>query len=278
VRVASAADVIVAVVGLTPWLEGEEMPLHVPGFNGGDRTEIALPAAQTKLLNALRATGKPLIIVLQSGSAIALGDDAQPANAILEAWYSGEFGGQAIAEILKGTVNPSGRLPVTFYSSVSQLPDFNDYSMKGRTYRYFGGTPAYPFGFGLSYTKFSYSQLHISSETVKAGGDQDVSVNVMNIGVKAGDEIVQLYLSIKGAQGAPIRSLKGFRRTSLSPGEQSTIKFKLTARDLALAGDDGTLRVTPARYELWVGGGQPGTGANGVAGAFQVIGTQELSR
>jgi beta-glucosidase len=278
VQVASAADVIVAFVGLTPWLEGEEMPLHVPGFNGGDRTEIALPASQTKLLSALRATGKPLIIVLESGSAISLGDNAQPANAILEAWYSGEFGGQAIAEILKGTANPSGRLPITFYSSVSQLPDFSDYSMKGRTYRYFGGTPAYPFGFGLSYTKFSYSKLHISSEVVKAGDDQDVSVSVTNSGAKAGDEIVQLYLSINGAQGAPIRSLKGFRRTSLSPGEQSTIKFRLTSRDLALAGDDGTLRVTPAIYELWVGGGQPGTGASGVAGAFQVIGIRELAR
>jgi len=278
VHVASAADVIVAFVGLTPWLEGEEMPFHIPGFNGGDRTEITLPAAQTKLLSALRATGKPMIIVLESGSAISLGDNAPPANAILEAWYSGESGGQAIAEILKGTVNPSGRLPITFYSSVSQLPDFSDYSMKGRTYRYFRGTPAYPFGFGLSYTKFTYSNLHVSTATLKVGGDQDVSVSVINSGAEAGDEIVQLYLSVKGVEGAPIRSLKGFRRISLSPGEQATIKFRVTSRDLALAGDDGRLRVTPAKYELWVGGGQPGTGVDGVARTFQVIGTRELAR
>lgn len=278
VQVASAADVVVAFVGLTPWLEGEEMPLHVPGFNGGDRTDIALPAVQMKLLSALRATGKPMIIVLESGSAIGLGENAQQAKGILEAWYGGEFGGQAIAEVLKGTVNPSGRLPVTFYSSIAQLPDFTNYSMKGRTYRYLSGTPAYPFGFGLSYTKFSYANLSIASKRLRAGNDQDVSVSVRNDGVRAGDEIVQLYLSANGIPGAPIRSLKGFRRTHLNPGEQSTVTFRLTPRDLALAGNDGTLRVTPATYQLWIGGGQSGTGASGVAGTFQVTGSQELAR
>jgi beta-glucosidase len=278
VKVASAADVVVAFVGLTPWLEGEEMPLYVPGFDGGDRTKITLPVAQTKLLSALRATGKPMIIVLESGSAIGLGDNAQRANAILEAWYGGEFGGQAIAEVLKGTVNPSGRLPITFYSSVSQLPDFTDYSMKGRTYRYFAGTPAYPFGFGLSYTKFSYSNLHIASKLLQAGEDQYISISVKNSGAKAGDEVVQLYLSIVGAEKAPIRSLKGFTRIHLSAGQETTVRFRLSPRDLALADEDGTFRIAPATYTLWVGGGQPNTGTSDISASFQMRGDQKFPR
>jgi beta-glucosidase len=278
VQVASAADVIVVFVGLTPWLEGEEMPLHVPGFNGGDRSEISLPEVQRKLLKALRATGKPIIIVLESGSAIGLGDDANGVNAILEAWYSGEYGGLAIAEILKGSVNPSGRLPVTFYSSVAQLPDFANYSMNGRTYRYFSGTPAYPFGFGLSYTSFSYSQLRLGSGQIQAGNGQTVSVNVKNTGNNAGDEIVQLYCSIKGVPNAPIRSLKGFRRVHLDPGQEKVLEFQLSSRDLALADGDGRLRITSATYDLWVGGGQPDAGVGGVSGTFQMHGDQELPR
>jgi beta-glucosidase len=278
IRVASAADAVVVFVGLTPWLEGEEMPLHVPGFNGGDRTEISLPAVQARLIDALRATGKPLVIVLESGSAISLGASAQQANSIIESWYSGEFGGQAIAEVLHGIVNPSGRLPITFYASTAQLPAFDDYAMKGRTYRYFPGTPAYPFGFGLSYTSFSYSKLHIASQHLKAGGEQTVSVSVKNIGAKPGDEVVQLYLSVDGAPSAPIRSLKGFKRVHLDAGEEKTVELRLTPRDLALAGDDGTLRITPATYKLWVGGGQPSTGASGLAGNFNVEGNQELPR
>jgi beta-glucosidase len=216
--------------------------------------------------------------VLESGSAVGLGDDAQHANAILETWYGGEFGGQAVADILKGTINPSGRLPITFYSSVSQLPDFTDYSMKGRTYRYFSGTPAYPFGFGLSYTKFSYSKLHIASELLQAGVDQHVSVSVKNAGSRAGDEVVELYLSIVGAKEAPIRSLKGFTRIYLNAGQETTVRFRLSPRDLALAGEDGTFRITPATYNLWVGGGQPHTKASGMSASFQMRGDQEFPR
>ena len=278
VQVASAADVIVAFVGLTPWLEGEEMPLHVPGFNGGDRTEIGLPGLQTKLLSTLRATGKPMVVVLESGSAVGLGEHAQQASAILEAWYSGEFGGQAIAEVLKGTANPSGHLPVTFYSSVSDLPDFTDYSMKGRTYRYFAGMPAYPFGFGLSYTKFSYSNLHIASKSLQAGGDQKVRVSVKNSGARAGDEVVQLYLSAGGLKGSPIRSLKGFDRIHLEAGQKKVVDFLLSSRDLALASESGILQINPGTYTLWVGGGQPNTGVNGVAAHFEMQGSQELAR
>jgi len=216
--------------------------------------------------------------VLESGSAVGLGEYAQQASAILEAWYSGEFGGQAIAEVLKGTVNPSGHLPVTFYSSVSELPDFTDYSMKGRTYRYFDGTPAYPFGFGLSYTRFSYSNLHIASKSLQAGGDQKVSVSVKNTGAQAGDEVAQLYLSVGGVKGSPIRSLKGFDRIHLEAGQERVVKFSLSSRDLALASESGTLRITPGTYSLWVGDGQPNTGASGIAAEFQMQGSLELPR
>jgi beta-glucosidase len=278
VRAASDADLVVAFVGLTPWLEGEEMPLKVPGFNGGDRTTIDLPQVQTRLVEALQATGKPMVIVLQSGSAIALGTTAQRANAVLQAWYGGEYGGQASAEVLRGAVNPAGRLPVTFYASVSQLPAFEDYGMKGRTYRYFDGKPEYPFGHGLSYSKFSYSGLRVASKALQAGQTQTVTARIRNASAVAGDEVAQLYLSVPGALEAPLRSLKGFQRLHLKAGEEKTVTFQLSVRDLALAGDDGKLRVTPAAYRLWVGGGQPGTDAPGVAGGFQVQGHQELPR
>jgi beta-glucosidase len=274
---ARSADVVVAFVGLIPWLEGEEMPVHIAGFDGGDRTTLSLPDSQTKMLNDLADTGKPLVIVLESGSAIALGPVATRARAILQAWYGGERGGQAIGEVLSGAVNPSGRLPVTFYASTSQLPAFADYSMQGRTYRYFAGKPEYPFGHGLSYTQFTYSDLQVSNASLRAGSPQQVVVSVRNTGPVAGAEVVQLYLSVPGIRGAPLRSLKGYDRVELAVGEAKTVRFNLSSRDLALAGEDGRMRITPAQYRLWVGGGQPDTGAPGLKGQFEVTGTETLA-
>jgi beta-glucosidase len=272
------ADVIVAFVGLTAWLEGEEMPVKVPGFDGGDRTDIRLPETQRRLLAALEATGKPVVIVLQSGSAVALGDEGRRAAAIVEAWYGGEQGGAAIADVLTGRVNPAGRLPVTFYASNEQLPPFADYAMANRTYRYFRGLPDYPFGHGLSYTRFAYGGLQVAAPTVRAGTGQEVRVQVRNAGARAGDEVVQLYLETPGEAATPRRSLKGFERIHLAPGETRTLSFRLEPRDLAFADAAGTMRIRPAEYRLWVGGGQPGTGAPGAAVAFRVTGETTLPR
>jgi beta-glucosidase len=272
------ADVVVAFLGLNAWLEGEEMPLKVPGFEGGDRTNIALPAAQLQLLDALAATGKPVVVVLQSGSAVALGPDTAKVRALMEAWYPGEQGGQAIAEVLKGVVNPSGRLPVTFYKSTDQLPPFAHYSMENRTYRYFTGKPEYAFGHGLSYTSFSYSTPTFSARRIAAGKDQLVKVRVRNTGKRAGDEVAQLYISTPGVKGTPLKSLKGYQRVHLAAGETKTLTFRLTPREMAFADAKGVMRIVPANYQLWVGGGQQGTGAPGAAGAFQVEGMLALPR
>jgi len=278
VRAAAQADVVVAFVGLNAWLEGEEMPLHVPGFAGGDRTGIALPAAQSALLDALAATGKPLVVVLQSGSALALGAQEAKARAVLEAWYPGEAGGQAIADVLSGKINPSGRLPVTFYASTEQLPAFDDYRMANRTYRYFAGKVEYPFGHGLSYTRFAYGAVKPVSGSVAAGQGTSVSTTVRNTGKRAGDEVAQLYLSVPGREGAPIRSLKGYQRVHLAAGETKTLTFQLDPRDLAVADATGAMVASAATYDVWIGGGQPGTGAPGAQAKFRVTGTATMPR
>jgi beta-glucosidase len=275
---ARGADVVVAFVGLTAWLEGEEMPVKVPGFAGGDRTDIRLPDAQRRLLAALEANGKPVVVVLQSGSAVALGEEGRRAAAVLEAWYGGEQGGVAIADVLTGRTNPAGRLPVTFYASNEQLPPFADYAMASRTYRYFRGVPEYPFGHGLSYTRFAYSGLQVAARTVRAGAGQEVRVRVRNEGARAGDEVVQLYVESPSVPGTPLRSLKGFERIHLAPGETRTVAFRLDPRDLAFADDSGTMRVRAAGYRLWVGGGQRGTGAPGGSASFRVTREAALPR
>jgi beta-glucosidase len=272
VAAARQSDVIIAFVGLNAWLEGEEMPVEVPGFAGGDRTDIRLPAPQRALLSALEATGKPVIVVLQNGSAVPLGDEGKKARAIVEAWYGGEQGGRAVADVLKGAYNPSGRLPFTVYRAADQLPAFADYSMKGRTYRYFSGTTEYPFGYGLSYTKFGYSDLQLGSTQVSAGKPQQVSVRVRNHGSVEGDEVVQLYVATRGRAAAPLRSLKGFERVHLRPGEERTVQFRLEPRDLAFADTDGIMRIADGEYSIWVGGGQPGSGAPGAAATFRMTG------
>jgi beta-glucosidase len=265
VRTAQQADVIVALVGLNAWLEGEEMDVKVPGFAGGDRTDISLPRPQAELVEALEKTGKPVVVVLQSGSAVALGP-ANSANAVLAAWYGGEQGGRAIADVLNGSYNPAGRLPVTFYTSVAEIPAFTDYAMKDRTYRYFTGKAEYPFGYGLSYTHYRYSAPAVS----RSGADRVVSVRLANSGQRGGDEVVQLYVTPPPGGGAPLRSLKGFERITLAPGGTRTVSFRLTPRDLAFADSKGVMRTRKGDYSLWVGGGQPGTGSPGVTAQLKL--------
>ena len=273
---ARQSDLIIAVVGLNAWLEGEEMPVAVPGFTGGDRIDIRLPDTQRTLLSALEATGKPVIVVLQSGSAVPLGDQGKKARAILQAWYGGEQGGNAIADVLSGAYNPAGRLPITVYRGIEQLPAFADYSMKKRTYRYFAGPPEYPFGYGLSYAKFGYSDVQLRSAQLPAGTAQNVSVRVRNQSSIAGDEVVQLYVATPGRSDAPLRSLKGFERIHLRPGEERMVQLQLEPRDLAFAGQDGVMRISPGEYRLWIGGGQQGTGAAGAAATFRMSGEVAL--
>jgi len=276
--VASArnADVVIAVVGITSQLEGEEMPVSEPGFLGGDRTSIDLPEPEEALLKAVAATGKPLVVVLMNGSALAVNWSNEHANAILEAWYSGEEGGAAIAETLSGKNNPAGRLPVTFYKDVSQLPNFENYSMEGRTYRYFEGTPLYPFGYGLSYTKFSYSDLSLAQPTVNAGAPVAADVTVTNAGKAAADEVVELYLKFPPVKGAPLLALRGFQRIHLDSGASQKVHFELENRDLGMVTDVGQPIIAGGDYTITIGGGQPGTGAPGATGHFHVNGQLAL--
>ena len=271
ITAAKNADVVIAVVGLTSQLEGEEMPVSEPGFIGGDRTTLDLPEPEEALIEAVAATGKPLVVVLMNGSALAVNWASEHANSILEAWYSGEEGGAAIAETLSGKNNSAGRLPVTFYKDIGQLPHFEDYSMEGRTYRYFQGKPLYPFGYGLSYTTFSYSNLGLP-QSVKASDPVGVDVTVTNTGKVAGNEVVQLYLKFPPVKGAPLIALRGFDRVHLEPGASQKLHFELQNRDLSMVTDDGRPIIAGGDYTISVGGGQPDTGAPGVTGHFRVAG------
>ncbi len=233
-EVARKADVAVMVLGLTPALEGEEMQVSVEGFAGGDRTDIVLPRPQQALLEAIHALGKPVVLVLLGGGALAVEWADAHVPAILAAWYPGEEGGAAIADVLFGDANPTGRLPVTFYRSLAQLPPFDDYAMAGRTYRYLAEPPLYPFGHGLSYTRFAYSDLVIRPPAIGPDGQAHIAVNVANVGERAGDEVVQLYVGYpKPAVPRPIKDLKGFARLALAPGETRTVDFTLDAAQLA---------------------------------------------
>jgi beta-glucosidase len=264
------ADVVVAVVGITSSLEGEEMPVSEPGFHGGDRTSIDLPEAEDALVRALASAGKPVVVVLMNGSALAARWEKEHANAILEAWYPGEEGGRAIANTLSGANNPAGRLPVTFYADVTQLPNFEDYSMKGRTYRYFTGKPLWPFGYGLSYTSFSYGDLVLPKSPVRAGNGVRASATVTNTGKVAGDEVAELYVSFPDRPGAPIRALRGFRRINLEPGASRAISFDLQPRDLSMVTPGGDIIVPVGTYTISIGAGQPDSGQSFVSGRFSV--------
>ncbi|MBN2666548.1 MAG: glycoside hydrolase family 3 C-terminal domain-containing protein [Bacteroidales bacterium] len=259
---ASNADVVIMCMGITPRLEGEEMRVTVEGFRGGDRTRIDLPDVQQELIREIHALGKPVILVLLNGSALAVNWEKENMPAILEAWYPGQAGGEAIADVIFGDYNPAGRLPVTFYKSEKDLPPFENYRMHNRTYRYFTGEPLYPFGYGLSYTTFKYKKLKVNLSTTPTGTNE-VSVKVMNSGKMAGDEVIQVYISSLNSQlTAPVRTLKAFRRIHLLPGEMKTVKFELPADAFSLINEEGKKVNLPGRFEITVGGGQPqkGTG------------------
>jgi len=274
VEAARRADAVVLFLGLSPRLEGEEMPVSVPGFAGGDRTDIALPAPQQDLLEAVVATGRPVVLVLLNGSALGATWAAEHVPAIVEAWYPGQAAGTAIAAVLFGDANPAGRLPVTFYRSIEQLPPFADYRMEGRTYRYFRGEVLFPFGHGLSYTRFAYRDLSvgavhpgvaqaggaaIGTAQVRAGDSVAVSVEVENAGSVAGEEVVQLYLTDAAASvPVPIRSLVGFQRIALQPGERRRVTFTLAPRQLSVIDAAGRRSVEPGAFVVSVGGKQPG--------------------
>jgi len=231
---ARRSDAVVLVLGISPRLEGEEMRVHVPGFDGGDRTSLDLPAPQEALLEKVTALGKPTVLVLMSGSAVAVNWANEHVPAIIETWYPGQAAGTAIADVLFGRYNPAGRLPMTFYRSASDLPAFDDYDMAGRTYRFFTGKPLYPFGYGLSYTKFAYSNLRVSRRTAGAGDTVLVSVDVRNAGSRAGDEVPQLYVKHLGATvSEPLEDLRGFARVSLQPGERRTVTMRVPVASLA---------------------------------------------
>jgi len=275
-RVVRAADAVIAFVGLSPDVEGEALQVEVPGFAGGDRSSLDLPAPQRVLLERAAASGKPLVVVLMSGGAVALNWAKQHAGAILAAWYPGQAGGTAIAQALAGDTDPGGRLPVTFYRSAHDLPPFTSYAMQGRTYRYFRGTPLYPFGYGLSYTRFAYAAPSLSTHALKAGDALQVSAELRNAGARVGDEVVQVYLDVPPSSLSPRHALVGFQRMHLAPGESRRVNFTLSPRQLSQVDAAGRRAVEPGRYRVFIGGGQPGDAA-GVAATFTITGSEVLA-
>jgi beta-glucosidase len=267
IETARQADAVVMVMGLSPRLEGEEMPVRIEGFKGGDRLTLDIPQVQRDLMEKVAALGKPTVLVLMNGSAVACTWARDHVPAIVEAWYPGEAGGTALADVLFGDYNPAGRLPVTFYKSVDDLPPFTDYAMKGRTYRYFTGEPLYPFGYGLSYTTFAYRNLHVPTK-IKRGQPVTVSVEVENTGSMAGEEVAELYVGMPGGQWPiPIRSLAGFQRVSLKPHEHRTLQFTIAPKHIISipTGDPNSKQVhvvggylPPPHRTISVGGKQPG--------------------
>jgi beta-glucosidase len=274
VKVAEDADAVVAFVGLSPELEGEEMPIKVAGFVGGDRSDIQLPRAQQEMLEAVAKTGRPMIVVLMNGSALAVNWAQEHAAAVLEAWYPGQAGGTAIAETLLGQNNPAGRLPVTFYKSIDQLPAFDDYAMKNRTYRYSTAAPLYRFGDGLSYTSFAYSKAALSSTTVAAGEPVMLKAIVKNTGERAGDEVVEAYLTTQGIELAPRLALVGFTRVHLAAGESREVALRIDPRQLSEVDATGKRAILSGQYAIHLGGHQPAEGDAGLG--FQITGTKVL--
>jgi beta-glucosidase len=259
------ADIIIFAGGISPRLEGEEMPVATEGFKGGDRTNIEVPAIQREMIKALQTTGKPIIYVVCTGSALAVNWEEENVNAILNAWYGGQAAGTAVADILFGDYNPAGRLPVTFYKNIDQLPDFEDYSMKGRTYRYMTKTPLYPFGFGLSYTTFAYPSASLSKTKISKSESVTLSVKVKNSGKRDGDEVVQIYLRNPNDAGAPIKALIGFKRVSLLAGESRQVSFVLEPKSFYSFNDNTQKQeVLSGTYELLYGGSSADNALNKV--------------
>ncbi|MFC4633113.1 glycoside hydrolase family 3 C-terminal domain-containing protein [Dokdonia ponticola] len=265
IEAAKKSDVVLLFLGLSPTIEGEEMPVLLEGFDKGDRSDITLPKTQIALMKEVQAIGKPTIVVLMNGSALAVNWAGKNIPAILEAWYPGEFGGKAIADVLFGDYNPGGRLPVTFYKSVEDLPDFKSYDMNNRTYKYFKGDPLFPFGHGLSYTTFAYENLVVDTEIELKKGIP-LKVDVTNIGRRDGDEVIQLYIShIDSTNDAPIRSLVGFQRVHLKTGETKTVEFLITPKQYAELNEEGQPEFNQGSLTVNVGGKQPNF--NGLADA-----------
>jgi beta-glucosidase len=277
-ELAKSADVIIMFAGITPSLEGEEMPLKIEGFEGGDRTMLMLPKVQTEFLKKLKATGKPVVLVLLNGSALAINWEKENLPAILEAWYPGQAAGTAIADVLFGDYNPAGRLPVTFYKSEKDLPPFDEYSMKERTYRYFTGEPLFTFGYGLSYTSFEYSGLK-SPVSITAGDSAIISVDVKNTGDKDGDEVIQLYLTHRNTDvPVPVRSLADFKRIFLKTGETMKVTFKISPQQLSILDNNLQRVVRSGIIDFSVGGKQPGKipEKNVVTGTMEIKGDKVL--
>ncbi len=271
------ADAVVMVMGLSPRLEGEEMRVPVDGFGGGDRATLDLPRLQEDLLKKVQALGKPVVLVLLNGSALAINWASQHIPALLEAWYPGQAAGTAIADVLFGDYSPAGRLPVTFYRTADDLPPFSDYAMEGKTYRYFRKEPLYPFGFGLSYARFAYDHLRVP-RSIMAGEEIEVSVEVENTGKIGGEEVVQLYIrDIDASVPVPIRSLQGFERIFLKRGEKKVVCFRLTPRQMSLIDEEGRRVVEPGVFEIAVGGGQPGVEAPGADEVQVLVGRVEVT-
>jgi beta-glucosidase len=265
IETAKKSDLVILCMGLSSRLEGEEMDVNIDGFKGGDRTTLDLPQTQQELIRDIQALGKPVVLVLLNGSALSVNWEAQHIPAIVEAWYPGQAAGQAIADVLFGDYNPGGRLPVTFYRSVNDLPAFSDYNMAGHTYRYFAGHPLYPFGYGLSYTSFSYGSLS-SPSTAKTGDSIRISVDITNTGKLAGDEVAQVYVTrLNPDSPVPIRALAAFRRIHLHPGEHRGVAFALPPNSFSIVDANMQRVVLPGSFEFSVGGGQPDTGLAGDA-------------
>jgi len=246
-------DVVIFAGGISSQLEGEEMPVELPGFKGGDRTDIQLPAVQRNCIKALKQAGKKIIFVDCSGSAMGLSDEVVSCDAILQAWYGGESGGRAVADVLFGDYNPGGKLPITFYKNIQQLPDFEDYSMKGRTYRYMSD-PLFPFGFGLSYTSFSIGTAKVSDSLMNKDDSITLTVPLINTGSRAGTEVVQVYVHKTGDPDGPLKTLRGFRRVELAAGEKGQAVFTLSPDAFAFFDRDAArMQVSAGIYEVWYG-------------------------
>lgn len=255
IELAKKSEVVVFVGGISPGVEGEQMPVNSKGFDGGDKTDIELPAIQKELIQALHATGTPVVLVLLNGSPLAVNWENDNLPAIVEAWYPGELGGNAIADVLFGDYNPSGKLPLTFYKSSKDLSPFVNYSMKGRTYRYFEGEALYPFGYGLSYTQFEYNKLKLSKEKINITGTCKVSVKVKNVGDVAGEEVVQLYIKdVESSVKRPLKTLRGIKRISLNPGKSTTVSFEITPEDLSFFDTQQHKKIVePGDFEIGIG-------------------------
>ncbi|MDR2125288.1 MAG: glycoside hydrolase family 3 C-terminal domain-containing protein [Prevotellaceae bacterium] len=258
IELAKNSEVVVLCMGLSPSLEGEEMPVNIQGFNGGDRTDIELPATQKELIEAIHKLNKPTVLVLLNGSALAINRENTTMSAIIEAWYPGQYGGTAIADVLFGDYNPAGRLPVTFYKSINDIPEFTNYDMQGKTYRYFKGTPLYEFGYGLSYSSFEYTITNAPA-TVKAGDTVKITVEVKNTGKMDGDEVAQLYVSLPASDlwKTPIRSLQGFKRINIKVGESANVEFSLVPSQMTVRDSNNAEITASGAMYIYAGGKQP---------------------